>query len=177
MNRFLKLTLLISLLCSAFIGCAQMMKIQTSSKETTQTRIDIVPDHTFGLYFIKQAPIKDHVKDFSVAKRIFITSTVVIDGNGKITIDGRSSNIVAADALQGTKVITYDVLMRKALEYGADDVVNLVMEIEDTQESTVDTSLVDKRSPAGRTTQVTQTKSGTKRTIVYKATALAIKYK
>ena len=180
MKKKFELTLLLSILCSILIGCTGMQGMQgMQERETIQTRI--IPEGTVGLYYIKQVP----AKDFTVVRRIFLTSIVVIEGGnvtldgrsegGKIIIDGRSSNISAADALQSSKVITYEMLIREVMRHGADDFINLVVEIEDTRGTISETSLVDRRGPGGGSVQ--QTKTSSRRTITYKATALAIKYK
>ena len=167
MNRFLKLTILLSITCNMFIGCAQMTTTHVTS-ESTSTRITpwykAIPKHNtpeskIEPYIVKQINTNDSNNNFTVVRRIFLTITAVIDERGNI--------------IEGSDIITYDMLIREAMRHGADDIVNLVIEVEDSQGITSDTSAV--RAFGGRTTQVqTQAK---KRTITYKATALAIKYK
>ena len=180
MKKFFKLTILLTISWSMFVGCLETTQMMgTRSRDITQTRISIEPSNTFGMHAIKQVqvPIKDQAKDFTVVRRIFLTSAVLIDGNNRITIDGRSSNLVMEDALQGNKVITYDMLMREALRVGADDIINLVIEIEETHGTTETTSPTSRRTADGRTVQSQQTQRVNQRTIIYRATALAIKYK
>ena len=85
------------------------------------------------------------VKDYQSLGVIFVTSTEMIDGNGNHT---------------GSK-ITYEMLMREAIKLGADDVINIKIDVNEVQEVI---------SSANGTGKVLKT------TYKYTANALAIKY-
>jgi uncharacterized protein YbjQ (UPF0145 family) len=84
---------------------------------------------------------------------IYVESTATLDHNGAIT--------------DGSK-LTYEMLMKEAEKLEADDIVNLRIDEILTSVTTADPS-VQTDNPSGQTTAL-------KRTITYKATAIAIKY-
>jgi uncharacterized protein YbjQ (UPF0145 family) len=80
-------------------------------------------------------------KDFTSLGMVFVSSTQVVNAKGEI--------------LEGS-IVTYEMLLREAQKLGADDIVNLRMDITRKQV----------RRGTGRATEVT-----------YTASVLAIKYK
>ena len=177
MKRFLKLTILLSITCSMFIGCAQMAATRVTPEPTTTTSTITIthitpwykaipknntPESQIEPYIVKQ--VKIHAdNNFTVVRRIFLTTNVVIDELGNI--------------VEGSDIITYDMLIREAMRHGADDIVNLVIEVEDTQRITTTSSTSEVGGVRGRTSSRQSQSQIKRRTITYKATALAIKYK
>ena len=92
---------------------------------------------------INNAPLA--VKDYQPLGIIFVTSTEIIDGNGNHT---------------GSK-ITYEMLMREAIKLGADDVINIKIDVNEVQE------IIPAANGNGKVLKTTYN---------YTANALAIKY-
>ena len=104
-------------------------------------------------------------KDFKTLGLIFVESTAVIDSDGYIR--------------EGSK-ITFDMLLREAQKIGADDIINLrideIKNISVTEEIRRISKVI--RSPNGQS-QTVESDEMVKilnTTVIYKASALAIKY-
>ena len=85
-------------------------------------------------------------KDFIIVGNIYVESTATLDSYGA--------------TISGSKV-TFEMLMKEAEKLGADDIANLRIDEILTSVKTAD--------PSGQSTAI-------RRTITYKATAIAIKY-
>ena len=98
-------------------------------------------------------------KDFIVVGMIFLTSSATIDVNGSI--------------IEGSP-ITYEMLLREAQKFEADDIANL--RIDEIQRNTEIQTLRQDRIDYKNSITIVSQRVIAKREITYNATALAIKY-
>ena len=98
-------------------------------------------------------------KDFIVVGTIFLISSATIDANGSI--------------IEGTP-ITYEMLLREAQKFEADDIANL--RIDEIQKNTEIQTLKQEHYDYGKSITIVTQRNIAKREITYNATALAIKY-